>query len=62
MAIGDTGTNKYQSLIEKPEAFDGLTVLFDGSASLVKGDMLQLVRDELQPEESESGDGEHQVG
>ena len=58
VAIGDTGTNKYQALIEKPEALDGLTALFDGSASLVKGDMLQLIREELHPEEPQSGEDE----
>ena len=58
VAIGDTGTNKYQALIEKPEALDDLAVLFDGSASLVKGEMLQLVRDELRPTEAESGGAE----
>ena len=58
VAIGDTGTNKYQALIEKPESLDDLAVLFDGSASLVKGDMLQLVRDELRPTEAESGGAE----
>ena len=50
VAIGDAGTNTYQSLIEKPELLDDLGTLFDGSASLVKGDMLQLIRDELRVE------------
>ena len=50
VAIGDVGTNMYQSLIEKPELLDDLGTLFDCSASLVKGDMLQLVRDELHVE------------
>ena len=57
VAIGDVGTNTYQSLIEKPELLDDLATLFDGSASLVKGDMLQLIREELrvdtEPEASE---------
>ena len=39
-------------------ALDGLTALFDGSASLVKGDMLQLIREELHPEEPQSGEDE----
>ena len=56
VTIGDTETNKYQTLVEKPEALDSLTALFDGSASLVKGDMLQLIREELKPEEPEQGD------
>ena len=56
VAIGDAATSKYQALIEKPEGVDDLTTIFDGSASLVKGDMLQLIREELHPEEPESGD------
>ena len=56
VAIGDVATNKYRTLVEKPEGVDGLTTLFDGSASLVKGDMLQLIREELKPEEPEQGD------
>ena len=56
VAIGDVATNKYRTLVEKPEGLDGLTTLFDGSASLVKGDMLQLIREELRPEEPEPGD------
>ncbi len=51
VAIGDVATSKYQALVEKPEGVDGLATLFDGSASLVKGEMLQLIREELRPEE-----------
>ena len=58
VAIGDATTSKYQALIEKPEGVDGVSTLFDGSASLVKGDMLQLVREELHPEEPERGEDE----
>ena len=58
VAIGDVATSKYQTLVEKSEGLDGLSTLFDGSASLVKGDMLQLIREELYPEEPESGEDE----
>ena len=60
VAIGDSATSSYRELIETPDELDRLGTLFDGSASLVKGDMLQLVRDELRPKagpEPESGDG-----
>ena len=49
VAIGDNSTSKYQTLIETTEAFDGLESLFDGSAALLKGDLLELIREELQP-------------
>ena len=49
VAIGDIATSKYQTLIETPEEFDNLESLFDGSASLLKGDLLQLVREKLIP-------------
>ncbi len=58
VAVGDVATSKYQELIEKPEGVDNLTTLFDGSASLVKGDMLQLIREELHPRGPERGDDE----
>ena len=60
VAIGDSATLSYRELIETPDELDRLETLFDGSASLVKGDMLQLVRDELRPKaepKPESGDG-----
>jgi len=47
VAIGDNATSTYQRLIDKPEEIDSVTVLFDGSASLVKGDLLELIREEL---------------
>ena len=50
VAIGDAKTNRYQQLVETREAFDRLSTLFDGSMSLVKGDLLELVREELDPE------------
>ena len=49
VAIGDIATSKYQTLTETTEEFDNLESLFDGSASLLKGDLLQLVREELIP-------------
>ena len=49
VAIGDNATSKYQTLIETTEEFDGLESLFDGSAALLKGDLLELIREELQP-------------
>jgi len=56
VAIGDNSTSTYQELLQKPEQLDEIVTLFDGSASLVKGDLLTLIRDELglQPE---AGDG-----
>jgi uncharacterized protein DUF499/HEPN superfamily Swt1-like protein len=47
LVIGDNKTSKYTQLIEKPEGLDRLMALFDGSASLVKGELLQLIREEL---------------
>jgi len=49
VVVGDNATSKYTKLIEKPEELDGLQTLFDGSASLVKGELLQLIREELKP-------------
>ena len=56
VAIGDIATNRYRELIETTEEFDRLGTLFDGSASLVKGDLLQLIREELRPEAESFGD------
>ena len=50
VAIGDNTTSKYQTLVETIEEFDKLGLLFDGSASLLKGDLLELIREELHPE------------
>jgi len=49
VAIGDPGVGRYQSLIESTTDLDAVNVLFDGSASLVKGDMRELIREELRP-------------
>lgn len=51
VAIGDPDTARYQQLIETADEFDLLHVLFDGSASLVKGDMRDLIREELRTDE-----------
>ena len=47
VAIGDNKTAKYQRLIETPEELDNYGELFDGSASLVRGAMLDLIREQL---------------
>ena len=62
IAIGDAETNVYRSLVETTEAFDGLSNLFDGSASLVKGDLLDLIREELSPEDRPTDENEQDSG
>jgi hypothetical protein len=47
IAIGDAKTSSFQKLVEMPEDLDSVVVLFDGSASLVKGDLLEQVREQL---------------
>ena len=47
VAIGDSTTSTYQRLIDTAEDLDAVVALFDGSASLVKGDLLELIREEL---------------
>jgi hypothetical protein len=49
IAIGDNASLKYTQLIETFEQLSPSLGLFDGSASLVKGDLLQLIREELKP-------------
>ena len=49
VVVGDNATSTYQQLIDTPEALDQMVSLFDGSASLVKGDLLQLIQEELRP-------------
>ena len=49
VAIGDGTTDKYQKLIERPEELDDIVSLFDGSACLVRGELLDLIRMELAP-------------
>jgi hypothetical protein len=55
VVIGDNSTSKYNQLVDGPERLDALQTLFDGSASLVKGELLALIRDELKP--SAEGNG-----
>ena len=62
VAIGDAETNVYRRLIETTEEFDGLSNLFDGSASLVKGDLLDLIREELSPEDRPTDENEQNSG
>ena len=56
VAIGDTETNVYRTLIQTIEEFDRLGALFDGSASMIKGDLLELVREEQHPRSAEDGE------
>ena len=58
VAIGDPAEDRYQNLIEGTTEFDEMGPLFDGSASLVKGDRRDLIRGELHPdlEPDEPGD------
>ena len=62
VAIGDTKTSSYQQLIEAPDYLDKFGTLFDGSASLVEGALLQLIREELHPTVGTSTDGEEDPG
>ena len=57
VVVGDNSTSTYRDLLQSPEQLDELVTLFDGSASLVKGDLLSLIREELGVD-AESGDGE----
>jgi hypothetical protein len=47
VAIGDSGTNVYRDLIERPEQLEQYPNLFDGFASLVRGTLRDLIREEL---------------
>ena len=58
VAIGDATENRYQRLVESVTELDELVSLFDGSASLVKGELFQLIREELHPEPEEASAGE----
>ncbi|MFH1485766.1 MAG: DUF499 domain-containing protein [Chloroflexota bacterium] len=52
VAIGDSKTSEFQKVIERKRELDAIAELFDGSASLLKGDLLGLIREELRaPEE-----------
>lgn len=47
VAIGDPGAGAFQQLIETPAALDAVVSLFDGSAWLIKGAYVELVREQL---------------
>lgn len=47
IAIGDAKTSSFQKLVEMPEDLDSVVVLFDGSASLVRGELSELIREQL---------------
>ena len=49
VAIGDPASINYRELIETPEGLDRFGALFDGTASLVKGELRDLIRGELHP-------------
>ena len=59
VAIGDAVTNVYRELIETTEDFDSVNALYDGSAWLVKGDLLGLIREYISPSDR-SNDGSGQ--
>ena len=52
VVVGDNATSTYQQLIETPEELDATPILFDGSASLVTGDLLEIIGEELQSKAS----------
>ena len=50
VAVGDVATAAtatYRDLIETTDAFDRLGTLFDGTAALVRGELRQLIREEV---------------
>ena len=54
VAIGDAEASRYQQLVETTTEFNSLQALFDGSAWLVKGEMLELIRDEFRSDNEAS--------
>ncbi len=54
VVIGDPEAGRYQQLVETTSEFDSLAALFDGSASLVKGEMLELIRDVLRSDDKDA--------
>ena len=56
VAIGEMSSFTFQDLIETPADLDKFGTLFDGSASLVKGALLDLVREEVRPTPPEEPD------
>jgi len=47
VAIGDNKAGKYQKLMETPEELDSYGDVFDGSASLVREELRELIREQL---------------
>lgn len=54
VVIGDNATSTYRRLIEQPAELDEVVDLFDGSASLVKGEFLELIREQLSIDKPEA--------
>ncbi|MBM2812767.1 MAG: ATPase [Chloroflexi bacterium] len=57
LAIGDNSSLEYRRLIESPDDLDTVVSLFDGSASLVKGELLDVIRGELRKSDPVDGGG-----
>jgi hypothetical protein len=56
VVYGDKSTTTYRRLIEKPEDLDALPELFDGASFLVRGELRDLIREELRSlEKAEPG-------
>jgi hypothetical protein len=56
VVYGDKTTTTYRRLLEKPEDLDALPELFDGASFLVRGEMREMIRQELRPDESAEPD------
>lgn len=52
VVYGDKSTTTYRRLIEKPGDLDALPELFDGASFLVRGDLRDLIRQELRVPET----------
>ena len=61
VVYGDKATTTYRRLIEKPEDLDGLPEFFDGASFLVRGDLRDMIRQELGPAESASAEPDTSV-
>jgi hypothetical protein len=49
---GDKATTTYRKLIETKAEFDSLTDVFDGATFVVRGELRDLIREELRPAEA----------
>lgn len=56
VVYGDKATTTYRRLIEKPDELDALPELFDGASFLVRGELREMIRQELRPDESAEPD------